>query len=75
MPTSAIMPDKPACQSSYRFERDFYVRGASYCGRDTHIPWTISDDLPEHIEVSPEEIDLFQAYFGHILDDLLDRGL
>lgn len=33
--------------------------------------WTVSDNLPEQIPVTPAEIDLFQAYFGDILDDLL----
>ena len=75
VPTSAYMPDKPASQSSYRFEHDFFVRGADYCGQDADLPWTISDDLPEQIEITQEEIDLFQAYFGELLDELLDRGL
>lgn len=33
--------------------------------------WTIIDDLPEHIPVTPAEIDIFQAYFGDLVEELL----
>jgi len=35
--------------------------------------WTpvITDDWPEHIRVSDTEIDVFEAQFGDLLDDLL----
>lgn len=71
---AAIMADKSAPRERKCFEHDFFVRGAAHCGKDTELPWTISDDLPEQIEISREEIDLFQAYFGAILDELLARS-
>jgi hypothetical protein len=69
------MAEKPASCAHAGFEHDFYIRGAANCGKDTDLPWTISDDLPEQIEITPEEIGLFQAYFGTMLDELLARGI
>lgn len=36
--------------------------------------WTpvITDDWPEHIRVSDAEIDVFEAQFGDLLDDLFN---
>jgi hypothetical protein len=38
--------------------------------------WTpvITDDWPEHIRVSDAEIDVFEAQFGDLLDDLFNPG-
>jgi hypothetical protein len=38
--------------------------------------WTpvITDDWPEHIYVSDAEIDVFEAQFGDLLDDLFNPG-
>ncbi|MBR2690452.1 MAG: hypothetical protein IKE42_21585 [Aquamicrobium sp.] len=33
--------------------------------------WTIVDDWPEPFPVTKAEIDLFEAWFGKLLDDLL----
>lgn len=32
--------------------------------------WTVVDDWPQDIPVTPEEVDLFEAYFGDVFDEL-----
>ncbi|WP_460253774.1 hypothetical protein [Acidiphilium sp. MT5] len=32
--------------------------------------WTVTDDWPEHIPVTDEEVDVFEAWFGDIFDEL-----
>jgi hypothetical protein len=33
--------------------------------------WTVSDDWPERVPVTDREVDVFEAWFGDILDELL----
>ncbi|MDR6955768.1 hypothetical protein J2X65_005151 [Ancylobacter sp. 3268] len=35
--------------------------------------WTVSDDWPDRVPVTEAEIDLFEAWFGDILDELFGR--
>jgi len=32
--------------------------------------WRVIDDWPERVPVTPEEVDVFEAWFGDILDEL-----
>ena len=32
--------------------------------------WTINDDWPEHIPVTEAEVDVFEAWFGDLFDEL-----
>jgi hypothetical protein len=32
--------------------------------------WTVTDDWPEHVPVTEAEVDLFEAWFGDLLDKL-----
>jgi len=32
--------------------------------------WRVVDDWPERVPVTPEEVDVFEAWFGDILDEL-----
>lgn len=32
--------------------------------------WRVTDDWPERVPVTPEEVDVFEAWFGDILDEL-----
>ena len=32
--------------------------------------WTVTDDWPEHVPVTAAEVDVFEAWFGDILDEL-----
>ena len=32
--------------------------------------WTVTDDWPEHIPVTEAEVDVFEAWFGDIFDEL-----
>ncbi|WP_114229172.1 MULTISPECIES: hypothetical protein [Pseudomonadota] len=36
--------------------------------------WTVSDDWPERVPVTEAEIDLFEAWFGDILDELFGKS-
>ncbi|MFG1277152.1 hypothetical protein [Xanthobacter autotrophicus] len=35
--------------------------------------WTVSDDWPDRVPVTEAEIDLFEAWFGDILDELFGK--
>lgn len=35
--------------------------------------WTVSDDWPERVPVTEAEIDLFEAWFGDIIDELFGK--
>ncbi len=32
--------------------------------------WTVTDDWPEHIPVAEAEVDVFEAWFGDLFDEL-----
>lgn len=32
--------------------------------------WTVTDDWPEHVPVIEAEVDVFEAWFGDLFDDL-----
>ncbi len=32
--------------------------------------WTVTDDWPEHIPVTEVEVDVFEAWFGDLFDEL-----
>ena len=32
--------------------------------------WTVTDDWPEHVPVTQAEIDVFEAWFGDLFDEL-----
>lgn len=36
--------------------------------------WTVSDDWPERVPVTDAEIDLFEAWFGDILDEIFGKS-
>jgi len=36
--------------------------------------WTVTDDWPECVPVTEAEIDLFEAYFGDILDEIFSKS-
>jgi hypothetical protein len=71
MPTSASMPSKSNPLSKQTRGQVCSTDGAEDAGANAGLPWVITDDLPEQIPVTPEEIVLFQAYFGDVLDELL----
>jgi hypothetical protein len=39
--------------------------------RQNYAEWRVTDDWPEHIPVTKAEVDLFEAYFGDLFDELL----
>ena len=55
-----------------------------YARRPTHrarrsrkahpIDWTVTDDWPEDVPVTEAEVDVFEAWFGDLLDELFSTG-
>jgi hypothetical protein len=39
-------------------------------GHDS-IDWRVSDDWPEHVPITSDEIEVVEGFLGQILDDLL----
>ena len=38
--------------------------------RSTTSPWGVTDDWPQRVPVTEREVDVFEAWFGDILDEL-----
>ncbi len=36
--------------------------------------WTVTDDWPERVPVTAAEVDVFEAWFGDILDELFETS-
>lgn len=36
--------------------------------------WTVTDNWPEHIPVTAREVDIFEAWFGDLFDELFGPG-
>jgi hypothetical protein len=36
--------------------------------------WTVTDDWPECIPVTAREVDIFEAWFGDLFDELFGQG-
>jgi hypothetical protein len=37
---------------------------------DDSTTWTVKDDWPEHVPVTEAEIEVFEAWFGDLFDEL-----
>jgi hypothetical protein len=37
---------------------------------DDPTTWTVKDDWPEHVPVTEAEIEVFEAWFGDLFDEL-----
>ncbi len=48
-------------------------RAARYSKRD-RTTWTVTDDWPEDVPVIEAEIDVFEAWFGELFDELFGDG-
>jgi len=38
------------------------------------VTWTVTDDWPEYVPVNETEIDVFEAWFGDLFDELFGKG-
>ena len=38
------------------------------------IDWTVTDNWPEDVPVTEAEVDVFEAWFGDLLDELFSTG-
>jgi hypothetical protein len=36
--------------------------------------WTVTDDWPERVPVTAREVDMFEAWFGDLFDELFGPG-
>jgi hypothetical protein len=50
------------------------ARRAKRPGRANQAEWTVTDNLPEDVPVTEAEIDVFEAWFGDLFDELFSTG-
>jgi hypothetical protein len=50
------------------------TRQAKRSRRGDPIDWTVTDDWPEDVPVTEAEVDVFEAWFGDLFDELLSTG-
>jgi hypothetical protein len=53
-----------------------YVRAPARTGRRPKrvaMTWTVSDDWPEDVPLTETEIDVFEAWFGKLFDELFGK--
>lgn len=46
------------------------VRRSGRPARTVHSGWTVTDDWPDEVPVSAAEIEVFEAWFGDLFDEL-----
>ena len=55
-----------------------YARAPARCDRRrskrASVRWTVTDDWPEDVPVTEAEIDVFEAWFGDLFDELFGDG-
>ena len=55
-----------------------YARAPVHPGRRRakrdRMTWSVTDDWPEDVPVTEAEIDVFEAWFGDLFDDLFGDG-
>ena len=69
---AALRPKSRSCPASDRIER---VLGYPwpYAGRppkDDLSTWTVTDDWPDRVPVTQAEVDVFEAWFGDVFDEM-----
>jgi len=50
------------------------TRRARRSGKAHPLDWTVTDDWPEDVPVTEAEIDVFEAWFGDLFDELFSTG-
>jgi len=54
-----------------------YARASACPGRRAKrasVTWTVTDDWPEDVPVTEAEVDVFEAWFGELFDELFGEG-
>ena len=55
-----------------------YARAPARPGRQRTerfpVPWSVTDDWPKNVPVTEAEIDVFEAWFGDLFDELFGKG-
>jgi hypothetical protein len=74
------VPSPAACPTTYTITSRGRGGGAAAGAVDEEADshpfadhWTVSDDWPDRVPVTEAEIDLFEAWFGDILDELFGK--
>ena len=50
------------------------VRPGRRQAKRASVAWTVTDDWPEDVQVTEAEIDVFEAWFGGLFDELFGEG-
>jgi hypothetical protein len=56
---------------------DYAMAPARACRRQTKrdpMTWTVTDNWPKDVPVTEAEIDVFEAWFGDLFDELFRKG-
>jgi hypothetical protein len=64
---------RAAVRPFVRYAASQPLRLASANGNLTECPlstWTVTDDWPERVPVTSVEVDVFEAWFGDVFDEL-----
>jgi hypothetical protein len=58
-----------SCSTIFTLRRNL---GPASAGRAKHdlSAWTITDDWPERVPVTQAEVDIFEAWFGDLFDEM-----
>jgi hypothetical protein len=63
----------PAADDLYDYARR-PTRRSGRSRRSDLIAWTVTDDWPEDVPVTDAEVDVFEAWFGDLFDELFSTG-
>lgn len=67
-----------ALSAAARDDLHDYARRPTRCARPSRkvdpIAWTVTDDWPEDVPVTEAEVDVFEAWFGDLFDELFSTG-
>jgi hypothetical protein len=66
-------PDRARVDDLYDYARAPARPGRRRTERAS-LTWTVTDDWPKDVPVTETEIDVFEAWFGDLFDELFGKG-
>jgi hypothetical protein len=66
-------PTRAPIDDLYDYARAPMVLGRRQAKRAS-VTWAVTDDWPKDVPVTETEIDVFEAWFGDLLDELFGKG-
>jgi hypothetical protein len=66
-------PDRAPLDDLYDYARSPTRPGRRRTKRAS-VTWSVSDDWPKDVPVTETEIDVFEAWFGDLFDELFGKG-